>query len=85
MKQETKRSVLRLAHILFGLTILGYIYGPPSETVKYLPYFRYIYIPVIFLTGVLMWKGHVIRRLFSKKSGPIHHTQSEKQNAYEKR
>lgn len=68
MNQGTKRSVLRWIHIVFALPMLGYIYGPPSETLQYLPYFRFIYLPVDLMTGFWMWKGHVIRRLFSKRS-----------------
>ncbi|MBE2180675.1 MAG: hypothetical protein IAE97_09415 [Chthoniobacterales bacterium] len=69
MKPNTKRTILRWIHILFGLSLLGYIYGPPEETVQYLPFFRYFYMPVILLSGLLMWKGHVLTRLFSKSSG----------------
>lgn len=68
MKDTTKRSILRWIHILFALPLAGYIYGPPSETLEYLPFFRYIYLPVVFLSGILMWKGHVLRRMFTKKS-----------------
>ncbi len=68
MKDTTKRSILRWIHILFALPLAGYIYGPPSETLQYLPFFRYIYLPVVVLSGILMWKGHVLRRIFSKKS-----------------
>jgi hypothetical protein len=68
MNQGTKRSILRWIHIIFGLPILGYIYGPPQETLQYLPYFRFIYFPVVVLSGLLMWKGDALRRLISKKS-----------------
>ena len=67
MNSNTKRSVLRWIHILFGLSLIGYIYGPPSETLQYLPYFRYFYMPVVVLAGLWMWKGHVVARMFSKK------------------
>ena len=68
MTPGTKRSILRWIHILFGLPLVGYIYGPPSETLQYLPYFRFIYFPVVALSGLLMWKGDALRRLISKKS-----------------
>ena len=68
MSQVTKRKILRWIHLLFALPLLGYIYGPPSETLPYLPYFRYIYFPVVALSGLLMWKGEALRRLISKKS-----------------
>ena len=67
MQDTTKRSIVRWIHVSFALPILGYIYGPPSETLQYLPYFRFIYVPVVVLSGLWMWKGHVIRRLISKK------------------
>ena len=67
MKDTTKRSILRSIHIVFALPIFGYIYGPPSETLQYLPYFRFIYFPAVVLSGLWMWKGHVIRRLFSSR------------------
>ena len=66
MKETTKRSIVRWIHIVFGLTLLGYIYGPPSETLPYLPYFRFVYFPAVLLSGLWMWKGHVLRRAFSR-------------------
>ena len=68
MKDATKRALLRWIHVYFALPILGYIYGPPAETVQYLPYFRFLYVPVVVLSGLWMWKGHVVRRLCSRKS-----------------
>jgi hypothetical protein len=68
MNQGTKRTILRGIHLIFALPLLGYIYGPPAETVQYLPYFRFVYVPVVILSGLLMWKGDALRRLISKKS-----------------
>ena len=68
MNQGTQRSILRWIHIIFGLSILGYIYGPPEETLPYLPFFRFFYVPAILLSGLWMWKGDALRRLVSKKS-----------------
>jgi thiosulfate reductase cytochrome b subunit len=67
MNQSTKRSILRWIHIVFALPILGYIYGPPAETVQYVSYFRFIYVPVVIVTGLWMWKWQVVGRLFSKQ------------------
>jgi hypothetical protein len=68
MKDATKRSVLRWTHIIFGITLIGYIYGPPEAVQQYAPFFRYFYFPATVLTGLLMWKGHALRRLISKKT-----------------
>ena len=66
MTPATQRKILRWIHIVFGLTLLGYIYGPPEETRQYLPFFRYFYFPVVVLSGLWMWKGQAVRRLFSR-------------------
>jgi hypothetical protein len=68
MKQGTERNILRWVHIIFGFPILGYIYGPPEEVQQYLPMYRFVFIPVLVLSGLWMWKGHALRRLVSKKS-----------------
>lgn len=62
MKESTKRSIVRWVHILGGVTLIGYIYGPPEETRQYLPFFRYAYMPIVLLSGLWMWKGHLLRR-----------------------
>ena len=67
MKDTTKRSILRTIHLVFALPLVGYIYGPPAETVQYLPYFRFIYFPVVALSGLWMWKGQTVRGWFAKK------------------
>jgi len=69
MNQGTKRTILRWIHIVFGLPILGYIYGPPAEVLQYAPVFQFFIVPMLFLSGLLMWKGHLLGRLFAKKSG----------------
>jgi len=66
MKDATKRSILRWIHIVFGIPIIGYIYSPFDQIPNYAPVVRFIAIPVILLSGLWMWKGHVLRRLLSK-------------------
>jgi hypothetical protein len=68
MNQGTKRSILRWIHIIFSIPIIGYVYSPFEEIPKYAAPTRYVFLPMLILTGLLMWKGHVLRRLFSKGS-----------------
>ena len=68
MKEAKKRSIFRWIHIIFGIPILGYIYDSPSDTPNYAPTVRYVFLPDLILSGLWMWKGHVVRRLFSKRS-----------------
>lgn len=62
MKEATKRTILRWVHLVFGLTLVGYIYGPPEQVLPYAAFFKYFYFPVVVITGLLMWKGHLLRR-----------------------
>lgn len=66
MNAAAKRSILRWIHIIFALPILAYVYGPPAEVVQYVSYFRLVYLPVVIVTGLWMWKGDAVRRLVSK-------------------
>ena len=68
MNDTTKRSILRWIHIVFGIPIIGYVYGPFEELPNYAPVVRFVTIPVLVLSGFWMWKGKVIRRLVSKRS-----------------
>src|ERR1700684_862235 len=68
MKESTKRSILRWIHLVFSIPILGYIYDSPSDTHNYAPSVRYVFLPVLLLSGLWMWKGHVLRRLVSTRS-----------------
>jgi hypothetical protein len=61
------RSIFRWIHIVFSIPIIGYIYSPFDQIPNYARPTRYVFVPVMVLTGLWMWKGHVVRRLFSKR------------------
>ena len=64
----TTRSILRWIHIVFAIPIVGYIYSPFEQIPNYAPATRFVFLPVMVLTGLWMWKGHVVRQLIWKKS-----------------
>jgi hypothetical protein len=68
MSQGTKRWILRTIHIVFSIPIAGYIYSPFEKIPNYAPATRFVFVPVLALSGLWMWKGHVLRRLISKRS-----------------
>jgi hypothetical protein len=68
MKDATKRSFVRWIHIVFAIPIIGYIYSPFDKIPNYAPPTRFVFVPVMLLSGLWMWKGHVVRRLFSNRS-----------------
>jgi hypothetical protein len=67
MKEATKRSIFRWIHIVFAIPIAGYIYSPFEQIPNYAPATRFFFVPVLVLSGLWMWKGHVVRRLVSNR------------------
>jgi hypothetical protein len=67
MNQAIARSLFRSIHIICGVPILVYIYDSPSDTHYYAHSVRYGFFPVLVLSGLWMWKGHLPRRLLSKR------------------
>jgi len=68
MKEATKRMIFRWIHIIFSIPILGYIYSPFEEIPKYADKVRFVFVPILVLSGLWMWKGHLLRRLISKRT-----------------
>lgn len=66
----TKRWIFRWIHIIFSIPIAGYIYSPFDKIPQYAPATRYVFVPIMILTGLWMWKGHVVVRLFFKRPTP---------------
>ena len=64
MTEPAKRSLFRWVYIVCGIPMLGYIYDSPSDTHNYAFSVRYVFLPALLLSGLWMWKGHVVRRLF---------------------
>ena len=68
MKGATPRTIFRWIHIIFSIPIVGYIYGPFEKLPDYAHPTRFVFLPGMVLTGLWMWKGHVVLRLISKRS-----------------
>jgi hypothetical protein len=59
MNNATKRAILRSIHLIFGIPILGYVYSPFEELPNYAPAVRFVFVPVIILSGFWMYSGVV--------------------------
>lgn len=68
MKESTKRAIVRWIHIIISIPIIGYIYSPFQELPNYAPLVRYVFLPVMVLSGLWMWKGHIVRRFLFRRS-----------------
>jgi hypothetical protein len=68
MKDTTKRSIVRCIHLVLAIPILGYIYSPFEKLPDYAHTTRFVFVPVMIISGLWMWKGQFVRRLISKRS-----------------
>ncbi len=63
------RLIVRWIHIVCAIPIVGYIYSPFDAIPDYAPLTRFVFLPVMLLSGLWMWKGHLVRRLVSRSTG----------------
>ena len=68
MTSATKRSILRCIHLILSIPIIGYIYSPFDQIPQYAAPTRFVFFPILAATGLWMWKGQAVRRLFSNKA-----------------
>ena len=68
VNRSITRSIFRWIHLVFSIPILGYIYSPFDKIPQYAFSTRFVFVPVMILSGLWMWKGHVVRRLISRRS-----------------
>ena len=66
MTQGIIRSIVRSIHLILAIPIVGYIYSPFDQIPNYAPLVRFVFFPLLVVSGLWMWKGHVIRRLVWK-------------------
>ena len=57
MSNTTKRAILRCIHLVLSIPILGYIYEPASEVQQYAGAVRFVFVPVMILSGYWMYSG----------------------------
>ena len=72
MSNATQRSIVRWIHVVLAIPIIGYIYSPFDQIPNYARVTRFVYVPVLVLSGLWMWKGHLVRRLISRRSAQSH-------------
>jgi hypothetical protein len=68
MKDSAQRLIVRWIHLVCSIPIIGYIYSPFDQIPNYAPATRFVFFPVMLLSGLWMWKGHLVRRLVARAS-----------------
>ncbi|HEY5915883.1 MAG TPA: hypothetical protein VIU13_00705 [Chryseolinea sp.] len=67
MSSATERKVMRWIHLVLSIPIIGYIYGPVAERPEAVFVVRFFFVPIVLLTGLWMWKGHLVKKLLRKR------------------
>jgi hypothetical protein len=57
ISNASKRSILRSIHLIFTIPILGYVYGEASAVQQYAAAARFVFVPVLILSGYWMYSG----------------------------
>jgi thiosulfate reductase cytochrome b subunit len=68
MSQATSRSIFRWIHLILAIPIIGYIYSPFDKLPAYAPATRFVFLPLMVVTGLWMWKGHLVQRALARRS-----------------
>ena len=68
MQQSRQRIIVHWIHLVFSIPILGYIYSPFDQLPLYSDRVRFVFVPVVVLSGLWMWKGHAVRGVFANRS-----------------
>ena len=64
MTAATERKVLRWTHLILSIPIIGYIYGPVAAIPEAVNAVRFVFFPIVILSGLWMWKGQWVKKKF---------------------
>lgn len=67
IRASTERKIIRWVHIILSIPIIGYIYGPVAGIPQAVTAIRFVLFPLVVLSGLWMWKGAAVKRLFVKR------------------
>jgi hypothetical protein len=68
LKASTQSALMRWLHIMVSIPIAGYIYGPVADIPRAAFAVKWVIVPVVVLSGLWMWKGHVVKKAFGHSS-----------------
>jgi thiosulfate reductase cytochrome b subunit len=66
MSSSTERKVIRWVHLIFSIPIIGFIYGPVASIPEAVTVIRWVLLPAIILSGLWLWKGHRLKKIFRR-------------------
>ncbi len=69
MNQGTIRTIFRWIHIVVAIPIFGYIYSPFEKLPDYAPATRFVFLPIMVVSGLWMWKRPCRATAYFEKIG----------------
>lgn len=66
MKASTQRALVRWLHLVASIPLAGYIYGPVADIPRAAFAVKWVLVPVVVLSGVWLWKGHVVKTVLAR-------------------
>ncbi|MDR6944648.1 hypothetical protein [Mucilaginibacter pocheonensis] len=66
MTAALERKVIRWMHIILSIPVVGYIYGPVANLPHAAIAVKWVFFPVIVLSGFWLWKGHWFKKQLKK-------------------
>jgi hypothetical protein len=69
MTPALERALIRWVLIILCVPVLGYFYGPIENRLYATVAVKWIFLPMIALSGFWLWKGHWIKNKFKN---PMH-------------
>lgn len=67
--QRQLRALQRAAHLLVGAVLIVYVYAPTALGVGLVSAVRWLVVPTLVVSGVLLWKWPRIRTLMRRRRG----------------
>jgi thiosulfate reductase cytochrome b subunit len=61
-----ERKVIRWIHLILSIPIAGYIYGPVAQIPEAALTVRWVFFPIVILSGLWMWKGQWLKQRWKK-------------------
>jgi hypothetical protein len=62
-----RRSVQRAVHLLFAVALGAFVYSPLRTDATFVLLVQALFFPALVATGLLMWKGGLLRRRLSDR------------------
>lgn len=66
MSAAQQRKAQRAVHLIAGLVLIAYLYGPLEDQLQ--DVVRFLVLPLLVVTGIAMWQAPRIRKL-RKRAG----------------